>query len=159
RSTKQRARIDRISDLQEQKFDTNHNQVDVQIGSTRLGKKVIELKGIGKEMDGQALIQDFNWLIKPGDRIGIIGPNGSGKSTLLNMMAKRVTPDQGEIDTGETVKIGYYTQGDEELDGSLRVVDYIKETAEVIYTKDGHAITAEQMLERFLFSRPEQYSY
>src|SRR5699024_8099841 len=94
-----------------------------------------------------------------GDRLGIIGPNGIGKSTLLNIMAGRIQADAGEIDIGETVKIGYYTQGEEELDGDQRIIEYIKEVAEVIHTKDGELITAEQMLERFLFSRAEQWTY
>jgi len=159
RSTKQKARIDRIQEMKEKSFDTNKDQLEFQVGSTRLGKKVLELKGISKTFAGKTLIKDFSHLVVPGDCIGIIGPNGSGKSTLLNMMAARIEADDGEIDIGETVKIGYYTQGDEELDGDLRIIDYIKEVAEVIHTKDGQMITAEQMLERFLFSRYEQYTY
>src|SRR5699024_3238015 len=103
---------------------------------------------------GKKVISDFDYLITPGDRLGIIGPNGSGKTTLLNMMAKRVSPDAGEVSVGETVKIGYYTQGDEELDGTIRVIDYINEVAE-----DGDTITAEQMLEHFLLSRSEKWTY
>src|SRR5699024_7233754 len=95
----------------------------------------------------------FNHLFTPGDRFGIIGPNGSGKTTLLNIMAKRLCPDQGDVEVGETVKIGYYTQDDEELDGDLRIIEYIKETAEVIHTKEGEVIIAEPMSERLLFSR------
>lgn len=159
RTTKQKARIERIEKLQEKKFHTQSDELEVQIGSTRLGKKVLELKNISKSFDGKTLIKNFYELIIPGDRIGIIGPNGSGKSTLLNIMAGRIKPDAGEIEIGETVKIGYYTQGDEELDGELRLIDYIKETAEVIRTVDGSTISAEQMCERFLFSRSEQYNY
>lgn len=159
RTTKQKARIDRVHEMKEKTFHTDNKNVEFQIGSTRLGKKVIELQGIHKSFQERKLIQDFSQLIIPGDRIGIIGPNGSGKSTLLNIMAKRIIPDGGEVVIGETVKIGYYTQGDEELDGDMRVVDYIKEVAEVIHTTDGDVITAEQMLERFLFPRYEQYNY
>ncbi|MFS0674579.1 ABC-F family ATP-binding cassette domain-containing protein [Ornithinibacillus sp. 179-J 7C1 HS] len=159
RTTKQKARIDRVHEMKEKTFHTNQQNVEFNVGSTRLGKKVIELKDINKSFGSKQLIQDFSQLIIPGDRIGIIGPNGSGKTTLLNIMAKRITPDNGEVLTGETVKIGYYTQGDEELDGEMRVVDFIKEVAEVIHTKNGDVITAEQMLERFLFSRSEQYNY
>ncbi|WP_085993195.1 ABC-F family ATP-binding cassette domain-containing protein [Oceanobacillus senegalensis] len=159
RSTKQKARIERIHDMKEKTFDTKNQNVEFQVASTRLGKKVIELKDITKAFEGKTLIKDFSHIVVPGDRIGIIGPNGSGKSTLLNIMANRLEVDDGEIEIGETVKIGYYTQGDEELDDSLRMIDYIKEVAEVIHTKDGQVITAEQMLERFLFSRPEQYTY
>jgi len=159
RSTKQKARVERVHDLQEKKFDTQKQNVNFQVGSTRLGKQVIELEGITKAFAGKTIISDFDYLITPGDRLGIIGPNGSGKTTLLNMMAKRVSPDAGEVSVGETVKIGYYTQGDEELDGTVRVIDYIKEIAEVVYTKNGDPITAEQMLEHFLFSRSEQWTY
>src|SRR5699024_2502766 len=98
-------------------------------------------------------------LVVPGERLGIIGPNGSGKTTLLNIMAARIEPDKGTIEIGETVNTGYYTQGEEELDDGMRIIDYIKEIAEVIHTKNGEVITAEQMLERFLFSRREQWTY
>src|SRR5690625_1002599 len=159
RSTKQRARVERVDELQEKKFDGMNTDVDFKVGSTRLGRQVFELKDILKNFAERQIISDFSRLIKPGDRIGIIGPNGSGKTTLLNIMAGRVSPDHGEIIIGETVKVGYYTQGDAELDGSMRIIDYIKEIAQVIHTKDGDVITAEQMLEHFLFTRAEQWSY
>ena len=159
RSTKQKARKARVDQLQQKTFQTNKESVEVQVGSSRLGKKVIELKQIRKSFADHVVIPDFNYLITPGDRIGIIGPNGSGKTTLLNIVAGRIEPDHGEVETGETVKIGYYTQGDEELNDEQRIIDYIRETAEVIYTKNGEPITAEQMLERFLFSRPQQWTY
>ncbi|MBD8004196.1 ABC-F family ATP-binding cassette domain-containing protein [Bacillus norwichensis] len=159
RSTKQKARIDRVEQMQDRKFNIRKEEAAFQVGTSRLGKKVIELKGVGKSIGGNMLIHSFNYLLKPGDKIGMIGPNGVGKTTLLNIMAKRIVPDAGEVETGETVKIGYYTQGDEELDGDQRVIDYIKDTASVIHTKNGEAITAEQMLERFLFPRPSQWTY
>src|SRR5690625_4054162 len=159
RSTKQKARIERIDEMKNKTFHTKEQQVEFQAGSTRLGKKVIEIKNVSKTFGDKKLIEDFSHLFLPGDRLGIVGPNGSGKTTFLNIMAKRVDPDEGEVDIGETVKIGYYTQSDEELDGSLRIIDYIKETAEVITTRDGNVITAEQMLERFLFSRRQQWTY
>ncbi|MHA6252654.1 ABC-F family ATP-binding cassette domain-containing protein [Oceanobacillus sp. CAU 1775] len=159
RSTKQKARIDRIDEMKEKDFQTSKDDVHFKIGSTRLGKKVIELQDISKSFGDQQLLDSFNELIIPNDRIGIIGPNGSGKTTLLNIIAGRVKPVSGEVDIGETVKIGYYTQGDEELDGSKRIIDYIKETAEVIHTIDGSVITAEQICEQFLFSRRDQYTY
>ncbi|HLR51593.1 MAG TPA: ABC-F family ATP-binding cassette domain-containing protein [Candidatus Avamphibacillus sp.] len=159
RSTKQKARIERIDEMKNKTFHTKEQQVEFQAGSERLGKKVIELKNISKTFGDKNLIKDFSHLFSSGDRMGIVGPNGCGKTTLLNIMANRIAPDEGEVDVGETVKIGYYTQSDEELDGSLRIIDYIKETAEVITTKDGNVITAEQMLERFLFSRRQQWTY
>jgi ATP-binding cassette subfamily F protein uup len=159
RSTKQKARVERVEDMKEKKFDTTKEEVNLAIGTVRLGKKVIELENISKSFAGMHILKDFSEQITRGDRVGIIGANGSGKTTLLNMMAGRVTPDEGKIEVGETVKIGYYTQGDEELDGDQRVIDYIKETAEVIHAADGSIITAEQMGERFLFSRKDQYTY
>lgn len=159
RSTKQKARIDRIDTLKAQKFQTNKENIEIQVGSTRLGKQVIELKSIRKKRAEKTLLNNFSMLIAPGDRLGIIGPNGAGKSTLLQIISGRLQPDEGEIKIGETVKIGYYTQGDEELNDDIRIIDYIKEIAEVIYTKEGKVITAEQMLERFLFSRPKQWTY
>src|SRR5690625_1800169 len=141
RSTKQRARVERVTELQEKKFAGKHKDVNIKIGSTRLGKQVLELKEISKMFNERRIVDRFSYLIKPGDRIGIIGPNGAGKTTLLNIMARRINPDHGEINTGETVKIGYYTQGDAELDGNLKIIDYIKEVAQVIYTKNGDLIT------------------
>lgn len=159
RSTKQRARIERIDDLKEKNFHTDKANVEIQVGSQRLGKQVIELEHVSKTIANQVLFEDIHLLITPGDRIGLIGPNGSGKSTLLNIIANRIAPDLGIVHVGETVKIGYYTQGEEELDDNMRIIKYIKQVAEVIQTKDGNIITAEQMLERFLFSRAKQWSY
>jgi ATP-binding cassette subfamily F protein uup len=159
RSTKQKARIGRVEELQEQKGPALSKDLDFAIGSTRLGKKVLELEHISKAYDGKKMINDFSYLVTPGERLGIIGPNGSGKSTLLNIMAGRIQADQGSIDVGTTVKIGFYTQDHEEMDENLRVVEYIKETAEIVHTIDGEVITAEQMLERFLFSRSAQWTY
>lgn len=159
RSTKQKARIGRVEEMQQETFDTNKENVTFEVGSTRLGKKVLEIEHISKSFGNKQFIHDFSRLIIPGDRIGIVGPNGSGKTTLLQMLAGRLTPDSGTIETGETVQIGYYTQDEEEIDGDQKVIDYIKEIAEVIYTADGKEITAEQMLERFLFPRPQQWTY
>src|SRR5699024_6884861 len=159
RSTKQKARVERISKMQQQTFHSQKDDVAIQVGSTRLGKQVIELQNIFKSFDDEVILNDVSHLFTPNDRIGIIGPNGSEKTTLLNVIAKRITPDCGHVDIGETVKIGYYTQGDEELDDDMRMIDYIKEVAEVIETIDGSIITAEQMLEHFLFSRYQQWSY
>ncbi|HET6872399.1 MAG TPA: ABC-F family ATP-binding cassette domain-containing protein [Sporolactobacillaceae bacterium] len=158
RTTKQKARIDRVEALQEKGPAASQGSVEIALGSQRLGKKVIELKQISKTFKNKTLYKDFNYLVVPNERLGIIGPNGSGKTTLLEIMAGRVMPDEGQVETGETVKIGYYTQGDQEIPGSLRVVDYIKEVAEVIRTADGTTISAEQMLERFLFSRSAQWN-
>ncbi|WP_163539958.1 ABC-F family ATP-binding cassette domain-containing protein [Gracilibacillus sp. YIM 98692] len=159
RTTKQKARIDRVEQMKEKTFDTKKNEISFQVGSVRLGKKVMEADRLSKSFDGQPLFEDFSLLIKPGDRIGIVGPNGSGKTTLLNILAGKEQADQGNIEVGETVKIGYYTQDHPALDDTVRVIDLVREVAEVVHTIDGDVITAEQMLERFLFPRSQQWTY
>ncbi|PYZ96793.1 multidrug ABC transporter ATP-binding protein [Alteribacter lacisalsi] len=158
RTTKQKARIQRAEALQEQSFEREKKDLDFSIGSFRLGKKVIELAGVTKTLGDQPLFRDLDCLVIRGDRIGIIGPNGTGKSTLLNVIAGRLEVDSGTVETGETVRIGYYTQDHQDMDEDLRVIEYIKEAAEVVYTSDGDLITAEQMLERFMFPRSVQWN-
>src|SRR5699024_2671523 len=145
--------IERIQKMQERTFHHQKAQIDIQVGSSKLGTKVIELDDAMKKMGGRTLWENFSFLVTPDSRIGIVGPNGAGKSTLLDVLAGRLELDEGSITIGETVKISYYKQGEEELDPDMRIIDYIKEVAEVITTVDGVQITAEQMLERFLFSR------
>ncbi|KEZ48092.1 ABC-F family ATP-binding cassette domain-containing protein [Metabacillus indicus] len=159
RTTKQKARIGRAEELQNQEGPAAKQSVDFAIGSTRLGKKVIELQEVSKSFQDRTLMKDVSYLVVPGERLGIIGPNGSGKSTLLNIIAGRIQPDSGTVEIGETVKIGYYTQDHEAMDEDLRVVEYIKEVAEVVQTVDHQTITAEQMLERFMFPRSMQWTY
>ncbi|MCQ2009887.1 ABC-F family ATP-binding cassette domain-containing protein [Sporolactobacillus sp. STSJ-5] len=159
RSTKQKARVERVHEMQEHKGPELKQSVDLAIGSTRLGKKVIEAKQVSKRFNGQPLIHDFDLLVTPGERLGIIGSNGCGKTTLLNILAGRIEPDSGIVEIGETVKIGYYTQEHAEMNENLTVIDYIKEAAQVMRTDDGQQVTAEQMLERFLFSRPRQRTF
>ena len=110
------------------------------------------------KIDDKTLIQDLSYIAVPEDRIGIVGPNGSGKSTLLNLIAGRIQPGGGEVVLGPTVKLGYFTQEHQEMDGSQRVIEYIKDEAEVVRTADGSAITAAQMLERFLFPPALQWT-
>ena len=159
RSTKQRARIERIDQMKTREFTTDQAELELGVGSTRLGKKVIELKNVIKSYQDQPIIDGFSFLIKPGDRIGIIGPNGSGKTTLLNMIANRIEPDRGQIETGPTVKIGYYQQDRSDMDENLKIIEYIRETAEVIHSGKNGTVTAEQMLEQFLFPRSKQWTY
>lgn len=152
RTTKQKARIQRFETLDaDVKNKTEKTSLEMDLGGARLGKKVLELKQINKSFSGQVILNDFSFLFKRGDRIGIVGRNGSGKSTLLNILAGREQVDSGELDLGQTVKIGYYTQENEDMDESKRMIEYIRETAESIQLKDGSFITAAQMLERFLF--------
>lgn len=151
RSTKQKARIQRFEELEKRDRPNMKEQVDISISGSRLGKKVIELKEATKMFDDKLVLDHFSTIIKPSDRIGIIGRNGSGKSTLLNLFARKLVPDSGEVEIGQTVKIAYYTQENEHMDEKQRMLDYIKEAAEVIHTTDGKVLSASQMLERFLF--------
>ncbi|MGE6631687.1 ABC-F family ATP-binding cassette domain-containing protein [Bacillus sp. NPDC077027] len=156
RTTKQKARIGRVEDLKEQKAPEAKGDLDFAIGSHRLGKQVIEAEDITIAFGGKTLVQQFNELIMPGDRIGLIGPNGVGKTTLLNCLAGKIEPAFGHLTIGQTVRIGYYTQDHREMNDELKMIDYIKDTAEIVKTVDGAVVTAEQMLERFLFPRSMQ---
>lgn len=124
---------------------------------TRMGKKTIELKHVSKKYGNQVLVEDFNYILLKNQKLGIIGPNGCGKSTLMKLMAGLVEPDSGTVEMGETIKIGYFAQEEQEMDERQRVIDYVKDIAEYINTKDGK-ISASQMLERFLFTPDMQYA-
>jgi len=162
RSTKQKARIDRAHDLQDQEFKQAQEKVDIDTPGRRIGKKVIELENISKAYDGRTLIKDFTYEFTPRDRIGIIGGNGAGKSTLMNIITGRIEPDAGKVEIGKTIHIGYFDQHSDNLlnalNGEQRVIDYIKDVAEVVTTADGSQISASQMLEKFLFPPSQQYA-
>jgi ABC transport system ATP-binding/permease protein len=160
RSTKQKARIDRIRDMQGQEFRQAQGKVEISTAGRRIGKKVIELTNIRKAYGDRTLIQEFTYLFNPDDRIGIIGPNGVGKSTLMNLITGRIEPDAGTVEIGSTIHIGYFDQHSDDLslDDSQRVIDYLKSVAELVKTADGSVITASQMLERFLFPPNQQYA-
>ncbi|MEK3903699.1 ABC-F family ATP-binding cassette domain-containing protein [Paenibacillus sp. FSL R7-0179] len=158
RSTKQKARIDRFEKLKASTGGNSASSLDISVASTRLGRKIIELQDLTKSLDGRTLIEDLNYIAVPQDRVGIVGKNGSGKSTLLNLIAGKLTPDSGEVQLGTTVKLGYFTQEHQDMDLSLRAIEYVKEEAEIIKTADGSVITAGQMLERFLFPPAMQWT-
>jgi ATPase components of ABC transporters with duplicated ATPase domains len=159
RSTKQQARIDRFEKLAEQAGKNDDSrQMEVVAGSSRLGRKVIAIEQLGKSFDGKPIITGFDYTFSRGDRVGIIGPNGIGKTTLLNLIAGNVEPDQGRIETGPTVKIGFFSQEYVDLDQKMRVIDYIKAQAEYLPTADGGSISASQLLERFLFPSSQQWA-
>jgi ATP-binding cassette subfamily F protein uup len=158
RTTKQKARIQRAQSLVTGRGVTEKETLDIGFGSERLGNKIIELHGVSKSWDGKPLIASFEYLLQKRDRIGIIGPNGSGKTTLLDLITGRVSPDKGRIETGQTVKIGYYDQMSSGLDDAMRVIDYIKEEAEHIKLSDGSVLSASKMLEKFLFDPSVQYN-
>ncbi len=150
RTTKQKARIDRFDVLEDSLGSETKTSLDIQLTGNRLGKKVIELTDINKSFGSRKVLENFSLLLKPHDRIGIVGDNGSGKSTLLNILSGRINQDSGEMDVGQTVKVGYYTQESIDMDENKRMIEYVKEVADSVKTDDGF-ISVSQMLERFLF--------
>ena len=165
RSTKQKARIERYEELKNMKSPTEVENVEMSSVSSRLGRTTVELHNISKAYGDKVLFKDFSYIFLKNDRIGFIGDNGCGKTTLMKIIARRIEPDSGELVVGQTVKIGYYSQeieNDESagiayMNPAIRVIDYIKETAEYVKTVDG-TVTASQMLEKFLFTPEKQYS-
>lgn len=157
RSTKQKAHIDRIKAMQEIKDIQEERRVALDSVASRMGNKTIELEGLWKSYGERKIMEDYSYIFLRNDRIGIIGPNGCGKTTLLRMINGIVKPDQGNIVVGQTIKMGYFSQENEYMDDSMKVIDYVKEVGEYITTSDGK-ITASQMLERFLFDGAMQWS-
>lgn len=157
RSTKQKAHIDRIKAMQEMQDIQAEKRVIMDSVASRMGNKTIELSHLSKSYGDKKLIEDYSYLFLKNDRIGIIGPNGYGKSTLLKMVNGLVTPDAGNIEIGQTIRIGYFSQENEAMDDTMKVIDYVKEVGEYITTSDGR-ITASQMLENFLFDGALQWS-
>jgi ABC transport system ATP-binding/permease protein len=152
RTTKQKARIQRFETLDTKLGEQKSTEkLDISLSGSRLGKQVFEMKNISKRFGDKTVLKDFDFIMKPGDRIGIIGRNGAGKSTLLNLLAGRIVPDIGELIIGQTVKVAYYTQENDDMDENKRMIEYLNETAQMVNTSDGKYITAAQMLERFLF--------
>ena len=157
RSTKQKGRIQRYEALRDAKGPEKEQAVEMESISSRLGRTTVELSGICKAYGDKVLIKDYTYFFLKNDRIGYIGPNGSGKSTLMKIIAGWEKPDSGTVEIGQTVKIGYFSQENEDMDTSLKVIDYIRNVAEYVQTKDG-SISASQMLERFLFPPSVQYT-
>ena len=157
RSTKQRARLERLEALKNGTIPQAEQSVEMDSVETRMGKKTILLHHLTKQYQDKILVKDFDYIVLRGQRLGIIGPNGCGKSTLIRMIAGLVQPDQGEVEIGETIRIGYFAQEVPDMDSNQRVIDYIREVAEYIPTRDGK-ITASMMLERFLFDPAMQYT-
>ncbi|MBA3711766.1 MAG: ABC-F family ATP-binding cassette domain-containing protein [Pyrinomonadaceae bacterium] len=158
RTRKSKARVDAAQALIATPVESATSELDIAVGSRRLGTKVVEMHDVSKSYDNRKLIDRFTYLLKRNDRIGIIGPNGAGKTTLLEIITGRVEPDGGRVETGQTVVIGYYDQESRALNDEQRVIDYIREVAEHVQTVDGTLITAGQMLEKFLFPPAAQYA-
>lgn len=157
RGTKSRERLERYEELKAQTGPAEKSSLELSARSSRLGKKTVELRGVTKSFGDRTVIRDFDCMLLRGDRIGIVGANGSGKSTLLNLLAGKLTPDAGEIEVGETVRIGYFCQEVPDMDGDTRVIDYVKEIGNNIETAEG-MLTATQLLEQFLFPGEMQWS-
>lgn len=154
RTTKQQARINRFEDLKENLNQVKTDgQLEMNIATTRLGKKVLELKQASYEINGKTILTNFDLLIQTKERLGITGKNGAGKSTLLNILASRIPLDNGVIEIGETVRLAYYTQQNETLDPNKRMISYLQEAAEEVKQRDGSQISVAEILERFLFPR------
>ncbi len=157
RGTKQKARLERFEELKESKLGPEREELDISISGQRLGKKIIELDKISKSFGNKKIIDSFSYTLLRDDRIGILGKNGAGKSTLLNIIGGRIEPDSGSIDLGETVRIGYFSQETDHMDKDMRAIEYVEESQEWIETSDGTRITAAKMMERFLFTKDEQW--
>lgn len=157
RSTKQRARLERLEALKNGKAPVQDQNVELDSVETRMGKKTVELHHVSKHYGDKKIIDDFSYILLKNQKLGIIGPNGCGKSTLMKLMAGLIQPDEGSVEVGETIKIGYFAQEEQEMDDNQRVIDYVKDIAEYISTRDGK-ISASQMLERFLFAPDMQYA-
>ncbi|MCM8569187.1 ATP-binding cassette domain-containing protein [Gramella jeungdoensis] len=160
RTTKSKSRIDDFHEIKHRASQRRKDhKVQLELNMERLGSKIVELHNISKELGGKQLIRNFDYTFKRGERLGIIGKNGTGKSTFLNMLTGNLKPDTGKIVVGETVKFGYYTQKGIEIKPGQKVIEVIREFGDYIPLKKGRQISAEQLLERFLFDRKKQYDY
>lgn len=155
RSTKQKARLERYEELKNRKTESVSANVELSSVSNRMGRTTIELNQISKSYPGKELIRDFSYIFLKNDRVGFVGRNGCGKTTLMKMITGAVQPDAGDIEIGQTIKIGYYAQ-ECDMPDDKRVIDYIRDVAEIIDTTEGK-VTAARMLEKFLFSGEDQY--
>ncbi len=160
RTTKSKSRIDDFHEIKSSANQRrNNHEVQLELNMERLGTKVVELHNISKSFDGKQLLKKFDYNFQRGERVGIIGKNGSGKSTLLNIITGSLSPDSGKVVIGETVKYGYYTQDGIQIKKGQKVIDVVREFGDYIPLKKGRQISAQQLLERFLFDRKKQYDF
>ncbi|MDR5589677.1 ABC-F family ATP-binding cassette domain-containing protein [Christiangramia sp. SM2212] len=160
RTTKSKSRIEDFHEIKHRASQRRQDhKVQLELNMERLGSKIVEIHNISKELGGKQLMKGFSYTFQKGERLGIIGKNGTGKSTFLNMLTGNLKPDTGKIVIGETVKFGYYTQKGIKIKPGQKVVEVIKEFGDYIPLKKGRQISAEQLLERFLFSRKKQYDF
>ena len=159
RGTKQKARIDAFYETQEKaRTKISGPQLELSVKTTRQGGKIIEVEHLHKQFGDHVVLADFSYVFKKKDRIGLIGPNGAGKSTLLNMLVGKLAPDSGTVDAGQNTVFGYYTQTELQFDESQRVIDIVKEVAEVVEMANGDVVTASQFLQHFQFPPAQQYT-
>jgi ATP-binding cassette subfamily F protein uup len=159
RGTKQKARKQRVEELQTLSYDSGEARVAITLAGRRLGKRVLEVTNLSKAYGPLQLFSSIDMHLDPGDRIGIIGPNGAGKSTYLNILAGKTQADSGSVSWGQTVELGYYDQESQALPENKRVLDFIMDEAPLIRSEDGERVDAARMLEWFLFPRPHQRTY
>jgi ATP-binding cassette subfamily F protein uup len=158
RSTKQKARKQRVEELMQIRYDSGDDVVALALAGRRLGKQVLTAQGLVKRYDAAPVVGGVDLILEPGDRIGIVGPNGAGKSTLLDLLAGKVEPDAGTLRWGDTVQVGYYDQRSADLDDHKRILEFVEEEAPLILDREGRRVEAALMLEWFLFPRPMQYA-
>ncbi|MFM1877945.1 MAG: hypothetical protein RLZZ241_811 [Bacteroidota bacterium] len=160
RTTKSKSRIEDFEALKKKALHRKESrEMELEINMERLGSKVVELHRISKGFGAQNLFEGFSYPFQRGERVGIVGPNGSGKTTFLELVANLTTPDSGKVVHGETLKIGYYSQSGMQVDPGIKVIDAIREFGDYIPLKKGRQLSAQQLLERFLFDRSAQYDY
>ncbi len=160
RTTKSKSRIDDFFEIKERAHKRrNDHEVQLEINMERMGSKILELHKISKRFEDLVLLDKFEYVFKKGERVGIIGKNGTGKSTFLNMITGGIAPDHGKIVVGDTIKFGYYTQRGIAIKEGQKVIEVIREFGDYIPLKKGRQISAQQLLERFLFDRKKQYDF
>jgi ATP-binding cassette subfamily F protein uup len=160
RTTKSKSRIDDFADIKSRAHQRrNDHEMELELNMERMGTKVVELHGISKAFDGNVLFQKFEYNFLRGERVGIIGKNGTGKTSFLNIITGSLKPDSGKVVIGDTVKFGYYTQDGIHIKEGQKVIDVVREYGDYIPLKKGRQISAQQLLERFLFDRKKQYDF
>ena len=160
RTTKSKSRIDDFADIKHRAHQRrNDHEVQLELNMERLGSKILEFHKVSKAFKDKTILDGFNYMFQKGERVGIIGKNGTGKTTFLNILTGTAQPDAGKVTTGETVKFGYYTQNGIAIKPEQKVIDVIREFGDYIPLKKGRQISAQQLLERFLFSRKKQYDF